>query len=235
MGDLYVIRHAQASFGEPNYDRLSKIGVRQTLLLEEYLAQLGVRFHSIFSGAMRRHVDTARPLLSRLETEPDKLDLNILPEFNEYDAASLVQAQIPYLIREDPSLEKDLKNIHSDPKAIYRVLNRAVMHWITAPDEDSGLETWSAFTGRVRKGIDRVLEEAGRGKTIALVTSGGPVSALLQMALSLSDPETIHLAWQLRNASVSIFKYNQQRLTLSSFNSVAHLEGHKETGLITYR
>jgi broad specificity phosphatase PhoE len=235
MGDLYVIRHAQASFGEPNYDRLSTIGFRQASLLEEYLAQLGIRFHSVFSGAMQRHVDTARALLSRLVPDLVKNEINILPEFNEYDAASLVQAQIPHLVKEDPSLEDDLKQIYSETKAIYRVLNRAVLHWISAPDEDSGLETWAAFTGRVRQGIARVLEEAGRGKTIALVTSGGPVSALLQMALSLSDPETIHLAWQLRNASVSIFKYNHQRLTLSSFNSVAHLERKNIPDLITYR
>jgi broad specificity phosphatase PhoE len=235
MGDLYVIRHAQASFGEPNYDRLSEIGFRQAALLEEYLAHLDIRFHAVFSGAMQRHVDTARPLLSRLEPDSDGLELNILKAFNEYDAAALVQAQMPQLVREDPSLEADLKHIYTDPKAVYRVLNRAVLRWIAAPDEAAGLETWAAFTGRVRKGIVRVIEEVGRGRTVALVTSGGPISALLQMALALSDPETIHLAWQLRNASVSVFKYNRRRLTLSAFNSVAHLEREKDPELITYR
>ena len=114
-------------------------------------------------------------------------------------------------------------------------MNRAILRWISDPDVGSGLETWAGFTQRVRKGINRVIEEAGQGKTVALVTSGGPISALLQIALSLSDQETIHLAWQLRNASVSIFKYNRKRLTLDSFNSVAHLEKEKDPTLITYR
>ena len=61
------------------------------------------------------------------------------------------------------------------------------------------------------------------------------MSAILKMALSLSDRETIQLSWQVRNASVSTFKYNRDRLTLSSFNNVAHLELSGEPELLTYR
>jgi hypothetical protein len=53
--------------------------------------------------------------------------------------------------------------------------------------------------------------------------------------LSLSDRETVQLSWQVKNASVSTFKYNRDRLTLSSFNNVAHLEISGEPGLVTYR
>ena len=235
MGDLYVIRHAQASFGKPDYDQLSRLGFRQASLLEGYLSHLGVGFEVVFSGAMKRHLDTAQPLLACLGPDTDPEALTVLSEFNEYDSSSLMQIQLPHLTREDPSLEKDLANIYTDPKAVYRLLNRAILRWISDPDVGSGIETWTEFTQRVRKGINRVIEEAGQGKTIALVTSGGPISALLQLALSLSDQETIHLAWQLRNASVSIFKYNRKRLTLDSFNSVAHLEKEKDPTLITYR
>jgi hypothetical protein len=45
----------------------------------------------------------------------------------------------------------------------------------------------------------------------------------------------VDLAWQIRNASVSTFKFSEQRFTLSSFNSVAYLEMQRDPSLITYR
>jgi broad specificity phosphatase PhoE len=105
---------------------------------------------------------------------------------------------------------------------------------MSAPEESEGWKP-AAFNRRVREGIIRILSESGSGKTVALVTSGVPLSAILTMALSLSDRETIQLSWQIRNASVSTFKYNRDRLTLSSFNNVAHLEMNREPALLTYR
>ena len=102
-------------------------------------------------------------------------------------------------------------------------------------EEAGGLETWAAFNRRVQEGIARILSESGPGKTVALVTSGGPLSAILKMALSLSDRETIQLSWQVRNASVSTFKFNRDRLTLSSFNNVTYLEMDRDPALLTYR
>jgi hypothetical protein len=61
------------------------------------------------------------------------------------------------------------------------------------------------------------------------------LTALLQKALSLSDLEAIDLAWQVRNASVSTFKFSEDRFTLASYNSVAHLELQRDPSLITYR
>ena len=43
VGNLYLIRHGQASFGADDYDVLSPVGVRQSQALGEHLAQLGVR------------------------------------------------------------------------------------------------------------------------------------------------------------------------------------------------
>ena len=108
MGDLYVIRHAQASFGKPDYDQLSRLGFRQASLLEGYLSHQGVGFEAVFSGAMKRHLDTARPLLACLGPDAGPEALTVLSEFNEYDSSSLMQVQLPHLTREDPSLEKDL-------------------------------------------------------------------------------------------------------------------------------
>lgn len=42
MGILYLVRHAQASFLEQDYDKLSKLGKTQARLLGEYWARRGV-------------------------------------------------------------------------------------------------------------------------------------------------------------------------------------------------
>jgi len=235
MGELFIIRHAQASFGQADYDRLSDLGFRQACLLEAFLNRIGTRFQAIYSGSLKRQVDTAEPLRSCFRPDVPQQELSLLPEFNEYDSSAVIRAQLPYLIREDPSLEQDLPRLQSDRRALQRILDRSLSRWMSAPEEAEGLETWPAFNRRVQEGIARILSENGPGKTVALVTSGGPLSAILKMALSLSDRETIQLSWQIRNASVSSFKYNRDRLTLSSFNNVAHLEMNREPELFTYR
>ena len=235
MGELFVIRHAQASFGQEDYDRLSELGFRQARLLEAFLNRVGTRFQAIYSGSLKRQVATAEPLRSCFRPDVPQQELSILPEFNEYDSSAVIRTQLPHLIREEPSLEQDLPRLLDDRRAFQGILDRSLSRWMSAPEGSEGLETWPAFNRRVQEGITRVLSESGPGKTVALVTSGGPLSAILKMALSLSDRETIQLSWQIRNASVSSFKYNRDRLTLSSFNNVAHLEMSREPELLTYR
>jgi broad specificity phosphatase PhoE len=235
LGDLYVIRHAQASFGRDDYDQLSELGFRQARLLEAFFNRIGARFEAIYCGSLKRQVATAEPLRSCLRPDGPSPELGILPEFNEYDSSAVIQSQLPHLLREDPALEQDLPRLQTDRRALQRILDLSLSRWISATEAVAGLETWSAFNLRVQEGIMRILSESGPGKTVALVTSGGPLSAILRMALSLSDHETVQLSWQVRNASVSTFKYNRERLTLTSFNGVAHLEISGEPGVVTYR
>jgi broad specificity phosphatase PhoE len=235
MGDLYVVRHAQASFGKPDYDQLSELGFRQGDLLAAFMEQTGLRFEAVYSGEMKRHVDTARALLPRLNPDRVGSGLRLRPEFNEFDMASVVNLQLPILIQENPALGTDIDALFTDPHALYRILNITLARWINNPEGVEGVETWPAFTRRVWRGLDQITGEAGRGRTIALVTSGGPLAALLQKALHIPDLSAIDLAWQIRNASVSTFKFSPGRFSLASFNSVAHLEIQKDHTLITYR
>ena len=43
MGQLYLVRHGQASFGADDYDQLSELGRRQAVQLGRYWAQRGWR------------------------------------------------------------------------------------------------------------------------------------------------------------------------------------------------
>ena len=46
MTDIYLVRHGQASFGEKDYDNLSKLGLEQSYLLGQHFNHLNVKFSS---------------------------------------------------------------------------------------------------------------------------------------------------------------------------------------------
>ena len=84
VSEIYLLRHGQASFGAEDYDRLSEAGETQARLLGEHLAELGMEFDAIFSGAMRRQRDTARILLEGMgHSNPEGFE--IMDHFNEFD------------------------------------------------------------------------------------------------------------------------------------------------------
>ena len=60
MSRVILVRHAQASFLEPNYDKLCATGEVQARLLGEYWARRGVLFSRAWSGPRVRQVQTAR-------------------------------------------------------------------------------------------------------------------------------------------------------------------------------
>jgi broad specificity phosphatase PhoE len=65
-------------------------------------------------------------------------------------------------------------------------------------------------------------------------TSGGPTAVALRQTLATSREQTIRLSWELRNTSITVLRYEQQRLWLVLFNCAAHLETINDPALITY-
>jgi len=233
MSGILMIRHGQASFGRQNYDQLSDLGRRQAQILGDYLHRLGFNFSTAYSGTMNRQTETARLVLSRFpETQPP---LNITPELNEYDSWTVMKAFLPGLTAADPGLAEARDRMYEDARSFQQVFEPAMLRWISGRYDVPGLETWRDFTGRVAGLISGIIETQGPGRTIAVFTSGGPISAVVQMALETSDQVTLRLNWGIRNASVSVFKYNARQVFLSSYNSVAHLEQQGDPALLTYR
>jgi broad specificity phosphatase PhoE len=235
MSSIYFIRHGQARFGTQNYDRLSDLGARQSQILGDYFQGLGLEFDAVYSGSSERQLDTARWVLSRILGHEEKVGLNVTSSLNECDATSIIKSQVKQLVAEDPSLSEQVTKIREDPISLQIVYERAMLRWISEGFDAPGLETWEEFKGRVCDRINTLREVHGRNKRIAVFTSGGPVSIVMQMALGLTDSQTLRLSWQIRNSSVSVFRYNERVFTLLSFNSVAHLEQTNDGQLITFR
>src|SRR5271167_721953 len=92
MGTIYVVRHGQAAFGTDQYDRLTEKGFTQARLLGAYFALRNIRFDAVFTGTLRRQVETAQGIF---EDRPH-LGRNALqerfPGLDEYKPEAIMSA-----------------------------------------------------------------------------------------------------------------------------------------------
>lgn len=232
MSVLQVIRHGQASFGGGNYDRLSDLGRKQARILGSYFKEHGIAFDAVYCGTMQRQRDTAKIALSEMGSPAE---LKVMPQINEYNSESIMEALLPGLVEDEPHLSQLVPKLRSDRKAFQTLYEGTMLRWIGGRHETGEAETWQGFHERLAQGLNQVRAENGRGRTVALFTSGGPISGVMRLALGLSDEVALRLTWVIRNASLSSFYYDHERLTLSQFNQTGHLERVGDTGLITYR
>lgn len=236
MSVIYFIRHGQASFGSDNYDQLSDMGRKQCKILGEFLAEQDLRFDAVYCGNQQRQQDTASIVLDCLKGGAVTKDLVIEPDFNEYNSFVVLQALLPQMIEDEPSLADQLDDIYKSNRSFQKVYEKAMLRWITGNYDQPGIDSWRAFHDRTQAAIDRATAaNPGAGRKIAVFTSGGPLSSVMNKALSLSDEVTLRITWQVVNSSVTACKYNDDRFFLWFFNSISHLEQHDEDNLITYR
>ncbi|MCQ4232533.1 phosphoglycerate mutase family protein [Pseudomonas stutzeri] len=236
MGSIYLIRHAQASFGAQDYDVLSPLGYRQAEALGDYLAQLGIRFDRCISGELHRQQDTARTTLSRLaHSDGSQPSLEIDAAFNEFQADAVIRAHLPELLEVEPNALHILRNAASHRAEFQRLFTFVVLRWISGEHEKEELESWSSFLERVAGGLERLLEQAEKSDKIAVFTSGGTITALLQRIIGVPAVKAFELNWQIVNTSLSQLKFRGREVALASFNSHAHLQLLKNPELVTHR
>lgn len=236
MSVIYMVRHGQASFGKENYDQLSEKGRKQCGILAEYLIRTGLSFDAVYAGDMARQKDTAREMSATYRAHDSSLpELCIMPEFNEYSSRDIIMAHIRDVAQEDPHLKTDMESFYVDKKAFQMVFEKIMARWISGEIDKPGVMRWQDFCESVQSGLRKVIAENGRKKKILICTSGGPISAAVQMALALSDDKALRIAWHLVNTSVTTFVYDDDRVELTAFNHTAHLELLNDFKWITYR
>ncbi|AIR91280.1 histidine phosphatase family protein [Pseudomonas cremoricolorata] len=235
MGNLYLIRHGQASFGAADYDVLSELGARQSQALGVHLGQLGLRLDRCIAGSLRRQQDTARLTLQALHTSGSPVPaIETDPDFNEFDAEGLVRSLTPALLRDEPDALEVMRNPREQRSEFQRLFALMVQRW-HAGEHDEGLETWTAFTARIERGLQRLLDAASEADDIAVFTSGGSIAALLHLTTGITPAQAFSLNWQIINTSLSHLKFRGREVSLSTFNSQAHVRLLKSPELITYR
>ena len=236
MSMIYLIRHGQASFGKEDYDQLSPLGKRQAHILAQHFLNTGFHPDAAYSGTMARQTGTAREVLSEYHAAGrNRPDLKTLNGFNEYDSGAIVTALFPDMVKGDPSLSDDLAKMYVSKASFKRVFEGAMLRWVTGRFDTPEIESWEDLKARVAGSLRLIMERHGKGKTIVVFTSGGPIAASLAHVLGISGEGAMYLNWQLLNTSITRFMFNEERITLAGFNSIAHLELAGDPTLMTYR
>ena len=239
MGRVFLVRHAQASFLEPDYDKLSPTGEAQARILGEYWARHKVVFDRVCTGPRIRHRGTEKAVREIYAKHSLNLPNSVVfHEFDEFQGDVVLEKSLAHLCETNPrirDLEDAVRNANSPPQRrrnFQKLFETVVTMWVSGELTVDGVESWEAFTARVNRGLSQFLSAASKSETCAIFTSGGPVAVSVQRALHLSPQHTLQIAWMPRNCSYSEFLFSGERFTLSTFNSFQHLD---DPALLTYR
>lgn len=218
MAELLLLRHAQASFGAADYDRLSELGWRQARWLGEYFAERNIVFDRVVRGSLRRHAETlagiGEGLGAALAHEEDA-------GFDEYDSHALLRA---YSGSEMPQ--------GNDRREHFRLLRSALYAWTDGTLALEPDERFEAFRGRVLAALGAI--RAQEAKRVLVVSSGGPISTILAEVLGMPARGVADLNLQTRNTGISELRFSGRAIHCVSFNSIPHLDRPDRPGALTY-
>jgi broad specificity phosphatase PhoE len=225
MSELFLVRHAQASFGTHDYDRLSDLGHRQARWLGEHFRRRELEFDQVICGSMVRHRETADGILRAMGREPAGFATD--PAWDEFDFQAIVSAYLEEHREELPAPGASLA-------AFSRILRAALLAWSEDRLQAALPERWEHFDARVQGGLGSLTSKAGDGRRILLVSSGGAIATALRHVLEAPASAMIHMNLQLRNSSISHLFFNSRNVHFSGFNHVPHLDRPDRAGAVTY-
>jgi broad specificity phosphatase PhoE len=226
MPALWLVRHAQASFGAADYDELSELGRRQAAVLGTELARRGVQPDVVVSGGLRRQLDTAA-LAAKAAGWPDPAQPRVDRRWDEYDHVDLLRRHAVGAAA-GPGLPG-----HRMPHSVQDMVDAAVAHWVAAGSASRCVRTYPSFRDDVTGALHEVLDGLGRGGSAVVVTSGTPIGVAVAGLLRLSDDQVIALTRVVVNASVTAVVRGRRGTSLLTFNEHAHLAG--DVDLVTHR
>ncbi len=148
MGQILLIRHAQASFGSADYDRLSALGVEQARLLGAWIASRGRRIDLAVTGNLKRHRETAEACIAVLPAALTPAAAS-RPEagFDEYDADEILLRHRPEFA--DPArLQRHLDEAGNPRRAFHNLFSAAMKRWIQGAHDEQYRESWKTFRDR---------------------------------------------------------------------------------------
>jgi len=216
MGELVLVRHGQASFGTDDYDRLSPLGFEQARCLGRYFAERGIGFQRVVSGTLLRHRQTLEG--TGIGVEPE-----LLPGLNEFDFFGLVDIFLQQYPGYGPV---DFANV----REFFLALRKALPLWAEG-GIDNPPESWDSFQQRIRGSLDALI--ASDVERVLVISSGGPISALLREVLQLSVRHMMDINLQTANTSVTRLQFKNGKARLVSFNGLGHLDHPSTSHLIT--
>lgn len=230
MASIYLVRHGQAGFGKLNYDQLSDTGHQQAELVGKALAQRNLEAGLLVQGAMQRHQETRQGAQQHWHSYGP---LTEAAGFNEFDSDDVIACAFPQF-KNKAVLGAWILAQPNKHKAFQELFAKAVERWTSGTQDNDYAESWPHFTQRVLQALHNLVQQAD-GKHAVVFTSGGPITAVAQYCLGLSNSKAFDMNWTLLNGGITQLLYNSSgKISLASFNEHQHL-AQAGQHFLTYR
>lgn len=201
MTYIYIIRHAEAEGNlyrrvQGHYDSLlTEMGKKQVEALKKRFEN--IHLDAVYSSDLYRTRTTAAAVYV-----PKNLPLQITPELREVSMG----------VWED-TCWADVERDYAEEYANY---NSAPHKWNV-----SGCENFYALSKRITGAVMSIAEKHD-GQTVAIVTHGGAIRALLCTVLKI-PPDQIRRVFYCDNTAVSLLTYKDGELSIEYMNDNSHL------------
>lgn len=231
MSKLYLIRHAQASFLEDEYDNLSEHGHKQSRVLGDYFVNMAIQFDQVYIGPLRRQKQTYERVKEAYAEKgvdfPEAIEIEELREYEGMDSMETVRDQLS----EHYSNFKDWFE-EMDTQPSHRTKMKMVLAYLQLWATDSlsfelpaGVQKFADFRKTSELGLEKVLAGNEKGKTIAAFSSGGCIAAMLAKIIGVEDAgKTMGFNLVMLNTAISEVLFSGNRLSLQTFNTLPHLK-----------
>ncbi|HWW31301.1 MAG TPA: histidine phosphatase family protein [Steroidobacteraceae bacterium] len=230
MGAIYVVRHGQAAFGTDHYDRLTETGFMQSRLLGAYFALRSIRFDAVFTGTLQRQTETAQGIFEAHPELGQNARQERLPGLDEYKPEAILTA----LTGEFPA--PAAAAAQRDPVVVrdhFRLLRQALLAWAEDRTQPEGMADFKAFQEGAVAALVEARERFPDGNVL-VVSSGGPIAAMVAAAMQAPPAAAVELNLRIRNSSLTEFASTPRRHHLVSFNGLPHLDTNPDLTLTTY-
>jgi len=114
----------------------------------------------------------------------------------------------------------------------FRVLRAALLAWTEGRTQPEGMPAWPIFQDGAVAALVEARQRFSDGNVL-IVSSGGPIAAIVAAVLNAPPATAIELNLRMRNCSLSEFAATPRRHNLVSFNGLPHLDG-SDGSLTTY-
>lgn len=208
MSQIVLVRHGQANSGakdEHDYDRLSPLGHQQAGWLGAHLRDRGDVFAHVWTGTLRRHIETAEAISPDCPAEAQR-DAR-LNELEYFTMSQLLADQHGILL---PTTRE----------GFVQHMPSLMQHWQDGKLEGAP-ESFGDFEARVRDVVQEISALPGRS---LVVTSGGLIGMAMRLTLGLDLARFCNVCLSIQNTSLSAWLPLDGALALTQFNALPHLD-----------
>ena len=199
---------------------MSKKGVKQSIALGKKLLKKSISFDRTIIGPLNRHQQTFDGI-----NEGYGGDLSnplIIEEFAENQLMEIAQHFIPKMLNTDKNIKEIFNAVPfwKRKRKFLEYFNIIAKKWIHNELDlsEKGFESYDNFRERVRLAKSKVSSLMNENRNTMVVSSGGAITGVYAECHPLSVDEIMKLNFKIKNASITLFKKENDTFTLDTFN-----------------